>query len=70
MTDGRYTAGHNPEYLVAKLPRLYVVQTGSPWASVRFCRNLAKKGGGKFTRVSNIEDLPKALYSLVHEIIR
>jgi Mg-chelatase subunit ChlD len=70
MTDGRYTAGHNPEYLVSKLPRLYVVQTGSPWASVRFCRNLAKKGGGKFTRVSNIEDLPKALYSLVHEIIR
>lgn len=70
MTDGRYTAGNNPEYLVSQLPRLYVVQTGSPWASARFCRGLAKRGGGKFTRVSQIEDLPKALYALVHEIIR
>ncbi len=70
MTDGRYTAGRNPEYLVSRLPRLHVVQTGNPWSSPRFCRNLARRGRGKYLRVAKIEHLPKALYSLVHEIIR
>lgn len=70
MTDGRYTAGANPEYLVRRLPRLHVVQTGNPWSSPRFCRGLSKIGRGKYIRVSKIEQLPKALYSLVHEIIR
>ncbi|NUM88959.1 MAG: VWA domain-containing protein [Bdellovibrionales bacterium] len=70
MSDGRFTAGANPEHMVAKLPRLHVVQTGSPWASPRLCRNLAKKGGGKFVRVSRWEHLPKALYSLTGEIVR
>ncbi len=70
MSDGRFTAGSNPEYLVAKLPKLHVVQTGSPWASPRFCRSMAKRGGGKFVRVSHWEHLPKALYSLTNEIVR
>lgn len=70
MTDGRFTAGRNPEYLVSRLPRLHVVQTGNPWSSPRFCRNLAKKGRGKFLRVAKLEHLPSALYALVHEIIR
>jgi uncharacterized protein with von Willebrand factor type A (vWA) domain len=70
MTDGRFTAGRNPEYLIPRLPRLHVVQTGNPWSSPRFCRNLAKKGRGKFLRVAKLEHLPSALYSLVHEIIR
>jgi Mg-chelatase subunit ChlD len=70
MTDGRFTAGRNPEYLIPRLPRLHVVQAGSPWSSPRFCRNLAKQGGGKFLRVAKLEHLPKALYALVHEIIR
>ncbi len=48
MTDGRFTAGRNPEYLVPRLPRLHVVQTGNPWASPRFCRTLARKGRGKY----------------------
>ena len=38
MTDGRYTAGKNPDYLVKSLPRLHVVQTGNPWSSPRFCQ--------------------------------
>lgn len=70
MTDGRFTAGNNPEYLAAQFPRLFVVQTGNPWASTRFCQNLAIKGKGKFMRVSKFEDLPKALYKLVQEFIR
>lgn len=70
MTDGRFTAGRNPEYLVSRLPRLHVVQTGNPWSSPRFCRGLARKGRGKYVRVAKIEHLPRALYSLVHEIIR
>ena len=70
MTDGRYTTGANPESLVRKLPKLHVIQTGNPWASPRFCRNLARMGNGKYVRVSQTEQLPKALYSLVHEIIR
>jgi Mg-chelatase subunit ChlD len=70
MTDGRFTAGQSPEYLVNRLPRLHVVQTGNPWSSSRFCRNLARQGRGKYVRVAQIEHLPKALYSLVHEIIR
>lgn len=70
MTDGRFTAGKNPEYLVPQLPNLHVIQTGNAWSSPRFCRGLAKAGGGKYLRVSQVEQLPKALYSLVHEIIR
>ena len=70
MTDGRYTAGRSPEHLVPRLPRLHVVQTGNPWSSTRFCRNLARQGRGKYMRVAQLEHLPKALYSLVHEIIR
>ena len=70
MTDGRFTAGRNPEYLVGRLPRLHVIQTGNPWSSPRYCRSLARKGRGKYMRVAKLEHLPSALYSLVHEIIR
>jgi Mg-chelatase subunit ChlD len=70
MTDGRFTAGRNPDYIVPRLPRLHVIQTGNPWSSPRFCRSLAQRGRGKYMRVANLEQLPKALYSLVHEIIR
>jgi len=70
MTDGRFTAGRNPDYLASRLPRLHVVQTGNPWSSPRFCRGLAKKGRGRFLRVAHLEHLPSALYSLVHGIIR
>ncbi len=70
MSDGRHTAGANPETMVKRLPRMHMVQTGSPWSSPRFCRSLAQIGRGKYIRVSQIEQLPKALYSLVHEIIR
>jgi len=70
MTDGRFTAGKNPDYVVPRLPRLHVVQTGNPWSSPRFCRNLAQQGRGKFVRVAQLEHLPKALYALVNGIIR
>jgi len=70
MTDGRYTAGKNPDYIVPRLPRLHVVQTGNPWSSPRFCRSLAQQGRGKFVRVAQLEHLPKALYALVNGIIR
>ena len=70
MTDGRYTAGKNPDYIVPRLPKLHLVQTGNPWSSPRFCRSLARAGGGKFLRVAKLEHLPKAMYSLVYEIIR
>ncbi len=70
MTDGRYTAGKNPEYLVKSLPALHVVQTGNPWSSPRFCRSLAQQGRGKFLRVAQLEHLPKALYALVNGIVR
>jgi len=70
MTDGRFTAGKNPEHVVPSLPRLHVVQTGSPWSSPRFCRGLARQGRGKYVRVAHVEHLPSALYSLVSGIIR
>lgn len=70
MTDGRFTAGRNPEYLIPRLPRMHVIQTGNPWSSPRYCRSLAKKGRGKYLRVAKLEHLPSALYALVHEIIR
>ncbi len=70
MSDGRFTAGKSPEHIVPGLPRLHVVQTGSPWSSPRFCRNLARKGQGKYVRVTNMEQLPTSLYQLVSGIIR
>jgi Mg-chelatase subunit ChlD len=70
MTDGRFTAGRNPDYLVPGLPQLHVVQTGNPWSSPRFCREMARKGRGQALRVSRIEQLPQTMYSLVSRIIR
>lgn len=70
ITDGRYTAGDNPESWAKRLPRLHVVHTGNPWASPRFCRRLAKLGRGKYVRVADFEELPKALYSLVQGLTR
>lgn len=70
MTDGKFTAGGRPEYLASQFQRLNVLQTGSPWASERFCRGLARKGNGKFMHVNDFEELPKALYNLVHESLR
>lgn len=70
MTDGKFTAGGRPEYLASQFQRLHVVQTGSPWASERFCRNLAKRGSGNFLHINDFEELPKALYNLVHESLR
>lgn len=70
MSDGRYTAGRNPEHVVKRLPRMHVVQTGNTWSSPRFCRSLAQLGRGQFVRVVQLEHLPKALYALVNGIIR
>ena len=70
MSDGRFTAGARPEYLVPRLPRLHIVQAGNPWSSNRFFRHMAKLGDGKFIHVTDFEHLPRALYSLVHEILR
>ena len=70
MSDGRFTAGSRPDYLVPRLPRLHVVQTGNPWSSNRFFRRMASLGNGRFLQVSHFQQLPRALYSLVHQIVR
>lgn len=70
MSDGRFTAGARPDYLIPQLDRLHVVQAGNPWSHNRFFRRLAKLGDGRFLQVKNFDDLPRALYSLVHEILR
>lgn len=70
MSDGRFTAGARPDYLIPQLPRLHVVQTGNPWSHNRFFRRMAKLGNGKFLQVAQFEHLPKALYALIQEILR
>lgn len=70
MSDGRFTAGARPEYLIPQLPKLHVVQMGNPWSNNRFFRRMARLGDGKFIQVKEFEDLPRALYTLVHEILR
>lgn len=70
MSDGRFTAGARPDYLVPQLERLHVVQAGNPWSHNRFFRRLAKLGQGRFLQVKHFDDLPRALYSLVYEILR
>ncbi|MCO5142454.1 MAG: VWA domain-containing protein [Oligoflexia bacterium] len=70
ITDGKHTAGKNPESSAKKLPRLHIIQMGNTWSSPRFCRNLAHAGKGKFLRAMNIEDLPKSLYTLSNYLVR
>ncbi len=70
MSDGRFTAGGRPEYLVPSLPKLHVVQAGNPWSNNRFFKHMAKLGQGEFVQVGDFEQLPRALYRLVHGILR
>lgn len=70
MSDGRYTSGSRPEYLVPQLPKLHILQTGRLWSNNRFFKRMSRLSGGKFIQISNFEQLPHALYTLVHEVLR
>lgn len=70
ISDGRFTAGSRPDYLVPSLPRLSCIQTGSPWSQNRHFRNLAVLGAGHFQHVSDFSLLPKRLYEFSRLIAR
>ena len=70
ISDGRHTAGASPEYLLPQLPKLHLLQVGRPWSQGRFFKRMSRLGGGKFIAISRFEQLPKALYTLVREILR
>ena len=70
ITDGNYNRGDNPIELALKYPKLHVI--GMPAENdaergIETCREIAKKGRGKFYAVSNYNEIPRALIDLLSQ---
>jgi Mg-chelatase subunit ChlD len=70
ITDGNYNRGDNPIELAQKYPKLHVI--GMPAENdaergIETCREIAKKGRGKFYAVSNYNEIPRALIDLLSQ---
>ncbi len=70
LTDGKYTAGRDPSYLASRFEHLVVVKMGKDRAGTPLCRDLAQRGHGQLKEVSELEQLPSAMYSIVKELLR
>ncbi|MEK7692449.1 MAG: VWA domain-containing protein, partial [Bdellovibrionota bacterium] len=70
LTDGKYTAGRDPEYLAPRFTQLHVLKMGNEVSGIELCRDLARRGHGSVREVARLEDLPQAMYALVKELLR
>jgi Mg-chelatase subunit ChlD len=70
LTDGKYTAGRDPDYLAPRFPHLIVLKMGRERASLELCRDLAKKGHGALREVGELEALPTIMYGVVKDLLR
>ena len=70
LTDGKYTAGKDPEYLAARFPHLVVLKMGTEQSSFALCRDLAKRGRGALREVAELESLPLIMYGVVKDLLR
>ena len=65
ITDGNYTMGHDPRQFAALFPRLHVMMTTGLDAREDICNGMAQQGKGKMYEISNYEQMPGVLYSII-----
>ncbi len=63
ITDGEWTAGPNPLPIAAEFDELHVISVPSKWW--RFAREMARRGGGRFYLLRNLDELPRALSGML-----
>lgn len=68
VTDGVFNKGGDPRKQLHRFPKLLILGLPSKheWGQ-RLCRDMARKGKGRFAPVSSHEDVPKALMNLLRE---
>lgn len=64
VTDAEWTAGENPLKAASMFRELNVVCVPSKW--VGFAKAMAELGGGSFTFIRSIEEVPEKLWFLQH----
>ena len=67
ITDGQCTGGFHPEKVAAKYPKLCVMMIESPVSNPGTCALLANLGKGKFYRVKDYYEVPRAIHNLLRE---
>jgi len=70
ITDGNYNRGEKPFELARKYPKLHVI--GMPAENdadrgIDTCKEIAKKGRGKFYAVNDYKEIPRALIELLSQ---
>ncbi len=63
MTDGEWTAGPNPLRAARLYDELHVLILPSRWTN--FAATLARVGGGRYSMVTSLREIPRAVGSLV-----
>lgn len=69
VTDGWVTKGRNPLDFAKQYPKLHVIRVpmGVGGGDPTTCSLIAKEGNGKYFRIKDYEDLPRALLQLLKE---
>lgn len=66
ITDGIANRGEAPEYHAGKFHTLHVLQTpGTHPQGDETCQSIAKLGNGRYIKVDNYTDVPRALMRLL-----
>lgn len=68
VTDGVFNRGGDPRKQLHRFPKLHVLGLPSKydWGQ-RLCKDMARKGKGRFAPVSSHEDVPRALMNLLRD---
>ncbi len=68
VTDGVFNRGGDPRKQLYRFPKLHVLGLPSKydWGQ-RLCKDMARKGKGRFAPVSSHEDVPRALMNLLRD---
>jgi len=67
ITDGNYTVGGDPTKMASLYPKLHVIMTQDYDSKETLCREMASVGKGRFVKIRDFDDVPKALHSLLRK---
>ncbi|MBD3226771.1 MAG: VWA domain-containing protein [Candidatus Lokiarchaeota archaeon] len=70
ITDGNYNRGGDPREWASKYPKLHVISIPSrseKWG-LKICNDLAKRGRGRFVKVSRYSEIPRVLARMLRDI--
>jgi hypothetical protein len=68
ITDGNYTVGGDPVKIASLYPKLHVMMVQDYDSKESLCREMSSVGKGRFVKIENFDDLPKALHSLLRKV--